>query len=102
MQRFKRPQQTFNYMNWKEFLRPDKVKVTLFIVMLLIIFLFPIAPIMEPAPCLIPPCAEFFSLVSVYDINFWAFAGFLSYIVVLVEVVLVYILVCFVSSKLKK
>jgi hypothetical protein len=98
-------------MNWKEFLRPDLIKLVLFIIILAILSIIPVIPLEEPFPCLIPPCPGQTTFNSAYEflldaleapVILTAFATPLTYVVLFAEVIIAYLLSCSISIKLKK
>ncbi len=47
-----------NTMNWKEFFKPDLLKIIIFLILLVVLLFMPIIQGISVSPCQIPPCPE--------------------------------------------
>ena len=94
-------------MNVKTFLVPDWKKILLFLVLfLLIAFLAPIIPVLRPIMCITTPCDPSLDLTSLYsaifhDARYIAYS-LSTYVMIIVEVILSYLLSCFILFKLNR
>jgi len=89
----------------KKFLKPNKTKVILFVVIMLILFALPIVPVKIEVICLVPPCNPVDFSVSVYEL-FRPSTIFttMTYLSIAIQMIIAYLISCSISifAKLRK
>lgn len=82
----------------QNYFKLDGIKIVFTLIIFAILLLLPVVPIIQPMPCLIAPCPEQITTASPYTANLWAFATFITYFVIVIELIIAYILASWIKN----
>ena len=90
-------------MNKYKFLKPTRLKIILFILILILVSFIPLIPVNQTVYCIKAPCPPTLTAVSTYSIFYTDNSisyTFNSYIIILAELIICYIFASLISKKI--